>query len=117
MLPNRAAQTFLHGRGYNRGGGVLPQHLFNGLKLTCGLRFRGVLEIGFQFLLLLVLEFGAFWIHGGSGSFGKLDGEQFPGAMELASDGIAGLSREVGNLSVTEIFVRDEQQQEAILGG
>lgn len=55
---------------------------------------------------LLLFKFGLAFHR--SGGFGERLGEQFPGAMELAADGISRLMRQFGDLVVAEFIVGHE---------
>ena len=46
-----------------------------------------------------------------------MDGKRFSRAMQLAPDGVGGLASELGDLLVTQLCVRDQQQQEPVFLG
>ena len=49
------------------------------------------------------------WLHKSSGGFAETLGERFSRPVELASHGVGGLVRQVGDLFIAELFVSDEQ--------
>jgi hypothetical protein len=106
-------QALGNGRRHFSLGGVVPQKFFRRGKFAGGRLGRRVLR---ELFLFLRAVFG-FVFHTASGGFGKLKGEGFPGAMQFAAHGVGGLFGQGGHFVITEFFIGDEQQEQAIFLG